>query len=142
MQQRPLAAWTPGWLRAEGAAALMLSLAFYGAINASWWLYLALFLVPDLSMLGYLAGPRAGAALYNTIHTYVLPLLLAALGGLVDLPGAVPVALVWIGHIGADRMLGYGLKERGGFKDTHLGRIGRGGQASSSNGPAGRAPGS
>ncbi|MEX2608821.1 MAG: DUF4260 domain-containing protein [Gemmatimonadota bacterium] len=121
METRPLAA---RWLRAEGAAALVLSLALYAGTGASWWLYAALFLAPDLAMLGYLAGPRPGALLYNAAHTYVLPLLLAVAGGLAHVPVAVPVALVWVGHIGFDRMLGYGLKERSGFRDTHLGRIG------------------
>jgi hypothetical protein len=34
----------------------------------------------------------------------------------------VAVAAVWVGHIGADRLLGYGLKFESGFRDTHLGR--------------------
>jgi hypothetical protein len=29
-----------------------------------------LFLVPDLSMLGYLASPRTGAVVYNLAHGY------------------------------------------------------------------------
>lgn len=33
---------------------------------------------------------------------------------------ALPVALVWAAHVGADRALGYGLKESTGFGDTHL----------------------
>jgi hypothetical protein len=35
------------------------------------------------------------------------------------------LALIWLAHIGFDRMLGYGLKYQSGFGDTHLGRIGR-----------------
>jgi hypothetical protein len=33
-------------------------------------------------------------------------------------------SLIWIAHIGFDRLMGYGLKIGPGFKDTHLGRIG------------------
>ncbi len=33
--------------------------------------------------------------------------------------------LVWVAHIGLDRMLGYGLKYASAFSHTHLGRIGR-----------------
>jgi hypothetical protein len=40
--------------------------------------------------------------------------------------GAISVSLVWFAHIGMDRLLGYGLKHTSGFRDTHLGRIGRG----------------
>jgi len=33
------------------------------------------------------------------------------------------VGLIWLVHIGADRLLGYGLKYPTGFKDTHLQRV-------------------
>jgi hypothetical protein len=39
----------------------------------------------------------------------------------VDAVLPVQVALIWIGHIGADRLAGYGLKFETGFRDTHLG---------------------
>ncbi|MEF9606012.1 DUF4260 family protein, partial [Paracoccus sp. PXZ] len=32
---------------------------------------------------------------------------------------------LWLAHVGFDRVLGYGLKLPSGFRDTHLGRIGR-----------------
>lgn len=35
-------------------------------------------------------------------------------------------AVVFLTHIGLDRALGYGLKLPTDFRDTHLGRIGRG----------------
>jgi Domain of unknown function (DUF4260) len=81
---------------------------------------LLLFLVPDLSMLGYLSGPQTGAVTYNLFHTYVLPGLLAALGLLTGSTLLVSLALVWFAHIGFDRMVGYGLKYPTGFFDTHL----------------------
>jgi hypothetical protein len=40
-------------------------------------------------------------------------------------PIAIYIALIWLAHIGIDRMLGYGLKYGAGFAFTHLGRIGR-----------------
>ena len=36
---------------------------------------------------------------------------------------AVQIALIWLAHIGMDRMLGYGLKYPTGFKDSHLQRV-------------------
>jgi hypothetical protein len=36
---------------------------------------------------------------------------------------AVQIALIWGAHIGADRMLGYGLKYPTAFKHTHLQRV-------------------
>jgi len=92
----------------------------YFALDGPLWLFAVLALAPDLSMLGYLAGPRVGSQTYNVVHTYALPAVLGAAGFLTGVAVAVLVALVWAGHIGADRLVGYGLKYESGFKDTHL----------------------
>ena len=109
-------------LRIEGLVILAIALRAYTYIGASWWLFAALFLVPDLSMLGYLKGPKLGSACYNLIHSYTLPgialLVSMFLGG-----AELPYILIWIAHIGFDRLLGYGLKYPTFFKDTHLGRV-------------------
>ena len=76
-------------------------------------------------MLGYLAGPRAGAVAYNATHTYAAPAVLAAVSAAAGWGLGVPAALVWAAHIGLDRALGYGLKLPDGFPHTHLGPIGR-----------------
>ena len=112
------------WLRAEGAALLAAATALYAMTNGNWWLFAALFLAPDLAMLGYLRSARIGAVLYNAAHSTLGPLALAGLGA-AAVPGALPPALIWLAHIGFDRALGYGLKYGSGFRDTHLGRIGR-----------------
>jgi Domain of unknown function (DUF4260) len=113
-------------LRGEGLAAFLAALALYEQSGASWWLFAVLILVPDLSMAGYLAGPRIGAVAYNGAHTYAGPAALAALDWMVASNGHLTVvAIVWFAHIGFDRALGYGLKYASGFRDTHLGRIGR-----------------
>jgi hypothetical protein len=112
-------------LRLEGAAAFATVAALYLHAGFSWPLFALLFLAPDLSMLGYLIGPRAGAAVYNVAHTTALALPLALAGFLAGEPAVLAVALIWIAHIGFDRALGYGLKYPSGFGDTHLGRIGR-----------------
>jgi hypothetical protein len=108
------------YLRTEGLVVAAVALATYFTLDGSLWLLAVLALAPDISMLGYLAGPRVGALVYNTAHTYTLPLALGAVGFYVDARLALLVALVWAGHIGADRALGYGLKYESGFKDTHL----------------------
>ena len=113
------------WLRVEGAAALAAAVVAYGFLDASWWLFAVLFLLPDVGMLGYLAGPRAGALAYNLAHTTVLPALIAGLALAFGWPAVLPVAAIWVAHIGFDRMLGYGLKLPTGFHDTHLGRLRR-----------------
>lgn len=112
-------------LRLEGFAAFATALALYRHGGFSWPVFALLFLAPDLSMLAYLAGPRAGAIGYNLAHTYVaaLPLVLVAFVG--GIPAAMAGGLIWIGHIGFDRALGYGLKYSTGFGDSHLGQLGR-----------------
>ncbi len=106
---------------AVGAAAILI----YFRAGFSWQEFALLILVPDLSMLGYLAGPRVGAFCYNAAHSYVGPALLAAVGMATGNLLAMPIALIWVAHIGFDRMLGFGLKYGAGFGYTHLGLVGR-----------------
>jgi hypothetical protein len=107
-------------LRVEGATVFALAVATYLSLDGALWLFLALALAPDLSMLAYLAGPRLGSRVYNLAHTYTLPAVLGAAAVWFDVRVALLVAVVWAGHIGADRLAGYGLKYETGFKDTHL----------------------
>ena len=107
-------------LRLEGLAVAALTFVLYARTGASWWMFAALWLVPDLSMLGYLAGPCWGARCYNTVHTYVVPASLGFSALLLHAHGLLPYALIWGNHIGVDRVLGFGLKYSTGFKNTHL----------------------
>jgi len=111
------------WLRVEGLAVLAAAIFIYVRSGHSWILLVVLFLAPDLSFFGYAMGPRIGAVSYNVFHSYIFPLALA--GGLWLAGDSMAVALIWIAHIGFDRLLGYGLKYPSGFGDTHLGRLGR-----------------
>lgn len=108
------------WLRCEGLAVAVLSAILYARTGASWWLFAALWLAPDLAMLGYLAGPRRGSYCYNAAHWYLLPSALAVAALLVPYAALMPYALLWFNHIGVDRLLGYGLKYPTGFGATHL----------------------
>jgi len=111
-------------LRLEGAAWFALATFLFWKTGTSWWLYAVLILVPDLSLLGYLGGRRAGAIVYNAVHTFVGPAALAAAGFLLPSFDLIAVALIWIAHIGFDRALGLGLKYADGSGFTHLGRWG------------------
>ena len=112
-------------LRLEGLAVAAITAVLYARTGTSWWLFAVLWLAPDLSMLGYLAGPCHGARIYNAFHTYLLPGMLALAALVLPAHGFMPVALIWANHIGVDRMLGYGLKYGDGFGYTHLGRVGK-----------------
>jgi hypothetical protein len=113
------------FLRAEGFAVAALTAMLYARSGASWWLFAALWLVPDLSMLGYLVDSCWGARCYNAVHTYLTPLTLAIAGLLLHQGALLPYALIWTNHIAVDRLLGYGLKYPAGFGWTHLGKLGK-----------------
>jgi hypothetical protein len=110
-------------LHLEGLAVFVGALALYFDAGYGWLAFVVLFLAPDLSMLGYLAGPRVGSATYDVVHTYVGPVVLGVTGVVGGYDTAAQLALIWLAHIGLDRLLGYGLKYPTGFRDTHLQRV-------------------
>ena len=114
-----------GWLRLEGVAAFVAGLALFGWLGGPWLLVIPFLLLPDLSMVGYLRGPRLGALTYNAIHNWAIGLAVLGVGLATDV---VPVSIagaILVAHVGMDRAAGYGLKLSTSFQDTHLGRIGR-----------------
>ena len=113
-------------LRLEGLTLFMGMTLLYAVWDGSWWVYAILFLAPDLGFLGYLAGPRAGAIVYNAAHSYLAPMALMTTGFALSSPLVLSIAMIWLAHIGFDRALGFGLKYSAGFAFTHLGRIGKG----------------
>jgi hypothetical protein len=121
-----LSRWMDVTLRIEWVCLALAVAAVFAMMGGSWLLFAALVLVPDLSMLFYLAGPRIGTFAYNLVHILMGPFVLAALAWATDSVIAKQIALIWAFHIAVDRALGYGLKLPTSFQDTHLGRIGRG----------------
>lgn len=117
--------WVSGWIRADAAALFGVTLWACGATHISWLGFFALFLVPDLSMIGYVFGPRVGAVTYNAGHLYAWPVGLLAAGLTCHSPWTTTAALSWIAHIAFDNVVGYGLKTRVGFEHTIYGPIGR-----------------
>jgi hypothetical protein len=112
-------------LRFEGLFIFAFSVLAYARLGAGWGVFALLFLAPDLSFLGYLAGPRVGASSYNSAHSLV-GVLVALSAGIVLSASVLSMAgTIWAAHIGLDRALGYGLKYTQGFSSTHLGLIGR-----------------
>jgi hypothetical protein len=110
-------------LRLEGAAVLAGSLALYFDQDFGWLALVVLLLAPDLTMIAYAAGPRVGAMAYDIAHTEALPVALGVVGLLATETRPVQLALIWLAHIGADRLLGYGLKYPSAFGATHLQRV-------------------
>jgi hypothetical protein len=110
-------------LRLEGAAIFAASLFAYHSLGGGLGIFLLLFLWPDLFMLGYLVNVQWGARLYNLAHTEVFPVLFGISACITHKPAAVLFVLIWLAHIGLDRMLAFGLKYPTFFKDTHLQRV-------------------
>jgi hypothetical protein len=116
-------AWARPWLRAEGVATFVTGLAGFLFLGLPWWAFALLLITPDVSMVGYLRGPRVGAILYNVAHDLATGVAIVGLGLAI---GSVPMTAagaILVAHSGMDRMMGYGLKLPSSFKDTHLGRI-------------------
>jgi hypothetical protein len=114
-----------GWLRLEGLAAFIAGLAVYGWLGAPWLLVIPLLLLPDVSAIGYLRGPRLGAFTYNVVHNWAAGLAVLGLGLALDATPVTILGAILIAHVGMDRTVGYGLKLSSSFHDTHLGRMGR-----------------
>jgi hypothetical protein len=112
-------------LRLEGPALFAGMTLLDGVWDGSWWIYALLFLAPDVSFAAYFAGPKFGAMVYNAGHSYLVPMTMMTFGFAASSPLVLSIAMIWLAHIGFDRMLGYGLKYAEGFGFTHLGQIGK-----------------
>ena len=112
-------------VRLEDLALATLAAYLFVMLGYPWWLLAALFLVPDVSMIGYAFSPRIGAILYNVIHHRGTAIVIFGIGVLVHQPLIEAAGLVLLFHSSADRALGYGLKHFDSFRDTHLGTIGK-----------------
>ncbi|HUV32550.1 MAG TPA: DUF4260 domain-containing protein [Devosiaceae bacterium] len=108
-------------LRLEGLAVFAAATVAYWQTGGVWWVYLVLFLWPDLSMLGFMVGSRTGALAYDAVHTYLGPAVLGIAAWFLDQPAALSFAMIWSAHIGLDRLAGYGLRYPGAVHITHLG---------------------
>ena len=106
---------------APGVEGLIADAVFTAESSHRW--FALLLLAPDLSALGYLVNVQVGAATYNLVHTQVLPVLLLAVGYFSGNQLLIELALIWLGHIGIDRLAGFGLKYPTKFQDTHLQRL-------------------
>ena len=112
-------------LRLEAVALFVAGVLAYLQLNGHALWLLPLLLAPDLSMVGYVGGPRVGAVTYNLAHNLATALLVLAIGWFAAIAPMALAGAILVAHVGMDRSLGYGLKLPTDFRDTHLGRIGR-----------------
>lgn len=109
-------------LRAEGAMVLFIAMTAYYYLGFSWWFFAVIFFTFDVSMIGYVLNAKIGAIAYNIVHSYFVALACIGVGYFASYSEAISFGIIWMAHIGFDRMLGYGLKLES-FKQTHLGSI-------------------
>ena len=94
-------------LQAEGAAILIAGAYFYNSLGFAWWIFLLLFLWPDLFMVGFLLNAKIGAMLYNLVHTETLALALTLFSFSTHRAQAMAFSIIWLAHIGFDRAIGF-----------------------------------
>lgn len=112
-------------IKTEELALLLVGVFLVDMGNHSWKWFAICFFLPDISMLGYLGGNRVGAVLYNIFHYRFFAVILYLTGVFMGYNWLSFAGLILFCHIAFDRMLGYGLKYSTGFKNTHLGKIGK-----------------
>lgn len=112
-------------LRAEAIVIFVAGVLLYLQLNGEALWLLPLLLAPDISMVGYLGGPRLGAVTYNLAHNLATALIVLGVGWFAAVAPLALAGAILVAHVGMDRALGYGLKHSTDFRDTHLGRIGR-----------------
>ncbi len=111
--------------RIEAFTLFIISTYFYFDLGFSLVAYLLLLLVFDVFMVGYIKNAKVGAYIYNLGHSLIFPLVILLIAWATNSEAAMGLSLIWMAHIGLDRFLGYGLKLASGFKETHLGKIGK-----------------
>jgi len=101
-----------------------LGIYLFSLLPYEWWWFLVLILTPDIGMVGYLFGNKAGAFMYNLFHHKGVAIAIYFLGVYLSSSVVQLIGIILFAHSSLDRIMGYGLKYDKGFKFTHLGEIG------------------
>lgn len=112
-------------LRLEEIGLIALGFYFFSLTGYSWWIFVLLFLTPDIGMIGYLVNVKTGAFIYNLFHHRGLAAVAVICGIILNEPILILAGSVLFSHAAFDRVFGYGLKYSDSFKHTHLGWIGK-----------------
>lgn len=118
--------------RVESFVIFLFAVFIYSTFEVPFWTLAVFFMVPDISMAGYLISKKTGAFYYNFGHNYALGLGLTLIGMVTDGSpiGIIPdgaylsfAGVIIIAHTAFDRMAGFGLKYPADFKETHVQKI-------------------
>ena len=110
------------FLRLDALGILIGAVVLHIFLQGNWWLFVLFAILPDIALLAYIGydgATRRPSLVYNTLHTYALPILL-----FVAFWSFQPTFLLgWVAHIALDRIVGYGFKSVADLKLTHLQQI-------------------
>lgn len=110
-------------LHLEGIAVLLGTGIAFHLLGYAWSTLVLFILTPDITFLGFIGGKRVGSLIYNLAHTYAGPIAFGVWSFSAENSIAIQASLIWLAHIGMDRMLGYGLKYPSAFTNTHMQRL-------------------
>lgn len=110
-------------LKLEELFQFILGIYLFSTLSYAWWWFLALILLPDIGMLGYLINTKIGAITYNIFHHKGLAVLIFLVGIYFEIEVVQLTGIILFSHASLDRIFGYGLKYADHFKNTHLGSL-------------------
>ncbi len=113
-------------IKLEEVGLFILTIYLFSLLKYPWWLFPLVLFLPDVSILGYMASDITGAYIYNFLHHRGIAVIVYLAGILTSQPVMALIGLIIFAHSSLDRIFGYGMKHTSGFKDTHLGKIGKG----------------
>ncbi len=112
-------------LKLEEIPQIILGMYLFDKSGYPWWVFAALILTPDISMIGYGINDKVGAILYNIFHHKGLAIMLGMFGWIGYYEVFLLAGIIMYTHSSIDRLFDFGLKQFDGFKYTHLGKIGK-----------------
>ena len=112
-------------LKLEEAMMFVFGIYLFSLLDYAWWWFFVLILTPDIGMVGYLFGDKAGAFCYNLFHHKGVAIIIYLTSIYFSIPLCQLIGVILFSHSAMDRIFGYGLKYDNGFKFTHLGEIGK-----------------
>ncbi len=107
-------------LKLEELFLLILSFYLFFILNFPWWWFIALILIPDLGMTGYIINTKVGAVVYNIFHHRAISILIYLIGTFENSQVVQLVGMILFAHSTLDRIFNLGLKYYDNFKHTHL----------------------
>ncbi len=94
-------------------ASLSIALLIVYSRMGNWELIPILYLIPDITALGFLISTKAGEKSYNLSHTLLLPIILLSVNLITKSNNLfTSIMIIWLLHITIDRALGWNLFPR------------------------------